>query len=94
MIKSFLYAAYCGMTASTIWSGESQVKGGFISVSGDGEVMAYYAMESDSFKNFLYEKCFVDYPSTDSGHGDYAKVYKENDEYYFHLNFQIKMNKN
>lgn len=93
MIKSFLYAGYCGMTASTIWKGDNQVKGGFISVNRDGEVMAYYAMESDSFKNFLYEKCFVDYPSTSSGHGDYAHVYKENNEYYFHLNFQIKMHK-
>ena len=93
MIKSFLYAGYCGMTASTIWQGDNQVKGGFISVNKDGEVMAYYAMESDSFKNFLYNKCFVDYPSTSPGHGDYAKVYKENNEYYFHLNFQIKMHK-
>ncbi len=94
MIKSFLYAAYCGMTASTIWNGDSRVKGGFISVNREGEVMAYYAMESDSFKTFLYDKCYVDYPSTDSGHGDYAKVYKENDEYHFNLNFQIKMHKN
>lgn len=93
MIKSFLYAGYCGMTASTIWDGESQTKGGFLSVNRHGEVMAYYAMESDAFKNFLYEKCFVDYPSTSSGHGDYAKIYKEDDEYYFHLNFQIKIHK-
>jgi hypothetical protein len=93
MIKSFLYAGYCGMTASTIWEGDSQVKGGFISVNKEGEVMAYYAMESDAFKNFLYNKCFVDYPSTSSGHGDYARVYKENNEYYFNLNFQIKMHK-
>lgn len=93
MIKSFLYAGFCGMTASTIWNGDSQVKGGFISVNKEGEVVAHYAMESDSFKNYLYEKCFVDYPSTSPGHGDYANVYKEHGEYYFNLNFQIKMRK-
>lgn len=93
MIKNFLYAGYCGMTASTIWNGGNQVKGGFISVNKDGEVMAYYAVESDSFKDFLYNKCHIDYPDTSSRHGDYAKVYKENGEYYFHLNFQIKMRK-
>ena len=93
MVKSFLYAGYCGMTASTIWHGDNQVKGGFISVNKDGEVMVYYAMESDAFKNFLYNKCFVDYPSTSPGHGDYAYVYREDNEFYFNLNFQIKMHK-
>lgn len=95
MIKSFLYAGYCGMTASTIWQGDNQVKGGFISVNKDGEVMVYYAMESDAFKNYLFNKCFVDYPSTEPGHGDYGKVYKdeESGEYFFNLNFQIKIHK-
>ena len=91
MVKAFLYAGYCGMTASTIWEGENQVKGGYISVNKNGEVIAYYALESDSFKNFLYEKCFVDYPDTSPSHGDYARVYKEGDAYYYNLNFQIKM---
>ena len=65
-----------GLTASTIWQGDNQVKCGFISVNKDGEVMVYYAMESDAFKFFLYNKYFVDYPSASSGHGDYTKVYK------------------
>ena len=91
MIKSFLYAGYCGMTASTLWKGDNQVKGGFISVNKNGEVMAYYAIESDAFKNYLYDRCFVDYPSTSPGHGDYGTVYKEGEQYYFNLNFQIKI---
>lgn len=90
MLKSFLYAAYCGMTASTLWNGVSQVNGGFIKVSKEGQVMAYYALESDSFKSYLFDNCYLEFPSTDEGHGNYGKVYKEDGEYYFRLNFQIR----
>lgn len=38
IIKSFMYAAYCGMTASTLWDGNGQVNGGFITVDEDGTV--------------------------------------------------------
>lgn len=90
MLKSFLYAAYCGMTASTLWDGNSQVNGGFIKVKRNGEVLAHYALESDAFKSYLYKNCYLEFPSTDEGHGFYAKVYKEGDKYYFRLNFQIR----
>ncbi len=91
MIKMFLYSAYCGMTASTLWDGRSNVKGGYITVKETGEVVANYALESESFKNFLFSHCYLDFPSTDQGHGDYGRVYKENGEYYFKLNFQIRI---
>ena len=91
MIKQFLYAAYCGMTAATLWNGSSRVKGGYITVKKNGDVVANYAMESDAFKNYLYEHCYMDYPSTDAGHGDYGKVYAKDGEYYFNLNFQIRI---
>lgn len=90
MIMSFLYAAYCGMTASTLWNGDSQVNGGFIRVSQDGEVLAFYALESAVFKSYLYDNCYLEFPSTREGHGNYAKVYKEDGDYYFRLNFQIR----
>ena len=91
MIKSFLYSAYCGMTASTLWDGKSSVKGGYITIKDTGEVVANYAIESEAFKNFLYTHCYLDFPSTDKGHGAYGEVYKENDEYYFKLNFQVRI---
>ena len=90
MFKSFVYAAYCGMTASTLWDGNSQVNGGFIKVSANGDVLAHYALESDAFKTYLFNNCYLEFPSTDENHGNYAKVYKENDEYFFRLNFQIR----
>ena len=90
MFKSFLYAAYCGLTASKLWNGSSQVNGGFIKVGSNGEVLAYYALESDSFKTYLYNNCYLEFPSTDEKHGNYARVYCEDGEYYFRLNFQIR----
>lgn len=90
MIKSFLYAAYCGMTASTLWDGKGEVNGGFITVTKDGDVIANYALESEAFKSYLFNNCYLEFPSTNSSHGDYARVYKEDGEYYFNLNFQIR----
>ena len=90
MIKSFLYAAYCGLTAGTLWDGKSQVNGGFIEVQKDGNVTASVALESDMFKSYLFKHCYFEWPSTSKKHGNYAYVYKENDEYYFRLNFQIR----
>lgn len=90
MVKSFLYAAYCGLTASTLWNGKGEVNGGFISVSGDGEVLAHYALESEGFKDYLYRNCYLEFPSTSEKHGDYGKIYEENGEYFFKLNFQVR----
>lgn len=90
MVKSFLYAAYCGMTASTLWNGKGQVNGGFITVDEDGAVVAHYALESEEFKAYLYNNCYLEFPATSKGHGDYAKIYEEDGCFYFHLNFQIR----
>lgn len=90
MIKSFIYATYCGMTAANLWDGRSEVNGGFIRVSETGEVLAFYAMESDSFKEYLFKHCVFETPSTDSSHGDYGDVVKVEGRYEYKLNFQIR----
>lgn len=90
MVKSFLFASYCGMTASTLWDGEGEVNGGFINVDENGKVLAHYAMESEEFKSYLFNNCYLEFPSTSEKHGDYAKVYEVDGEYYYHLNFQIR----
>lgn len=90
MVKNFLYAAYCGMTASTLWDGKSNVNGGFITVCNNGDVLAHYALESDAFKTYLYNYCYLEFPSTSPKHGNYGIVYKEGSRYFFRLNFQIR----
>ena len=92
MFKAFLYASYCKMTASTLWDGVGVVNGGFISVSEKGEVTCHYALESEEFKSFLYDSAYLDFPDTGPKHGDYASVYEVNGQYYFNLNFQIRLN--
>lgn len=90
MMKSFLYASYCGLTAGTLWDGKSQVNGGFIAVDEKGNVTANLALESEGFKSYLFKHCYFEWPATSEGHGNYAKVYREGNDYYFRLNFQIR----
>lgn len=90
MVKAFLYAAYCGMTASTFWDGRAEVNGGFITVDENGQVLAHYALESEAFKGYLYNNCYLEFPSTGKDHGDYAYVYEVDGDFYFNLNFQIR----
>lgn len=90
MMKSFLYASYCGLTAGTLWDGRSQVNGGFIAVDEYGKVTANLAIESEGFKSYLFKHCYFEWPATSEGHGNYAKVYKEKNEYFYRLNFQIR----
>ena len=90
MVKKFVHRAYCGLTASTPWDGEGKVNGGFITANADGQVLAHYALESQEFKNYLFKNCYLEFPSTAERHGNYAKVYNSDGEYYFNLNFQIR----
>ena len=90
MIKSFLYAAYCGMTASTLWDGTSQVNGEFISVEKNGGNLAHYALDSEKFKAHLFNNCYLEFPSAKEDYGDYARVYGQDGEFYFNLYFQIR----
>lgn len=91
MIKNFLYGTYCGLTAGTLWDGSSNVNGGFLTVGQSGDILAFYALESEVFKAYLYDHSYVDHPATSSGHGFYANVYKEGKDYFFRLNFQIRL---
>lgn len=90
MLKNFVYAAYCGLTATTPWDGRSDVNGGLIHVNSVGDIVAYYAMESDNFKNYLFNHCLIDYPDTKPSKGDYGYIYKNGNDYFFKLNFQIR----
>lgn len=88
-IKSLIYAMYCGMTASKPYLDLKKSEGGLIKTSKSGEVIGY--LDSEEFKDYLYNNCYFDYPSTDVHHGNYGKVYRGNDgKYYFNLNFQVR----
>lgn len=63
MFKAFLYATYCRMTASTLWDGKGVVNGGYIDVSKTGKITCHYALESDEFKDYLYNLAYLDFPA-------------------------------
>lgn len=90
MIKSFLYAAYCGLTADAPWDGKSNVNGGLITVGHAGKMVAFDALDDDASKSYLYNHCYIDFPSTERSHGNYGYVYQEDGRYYFDMNFQVR----
>jgi len=91
MLKNFLYASYCGMTASTPWDGRSNVNGGLITVQPDGRIVAFNALDGEVFKSYLFHHCCFDWPSTAPAHGNYGKIYYTGDlGWCFDLNFQVR----
>lgn len=89
-IRNFLFAAYCGLTASTYWNGKNDVNGGLVVVRNDGEVVAFTSLDGAEFRDYLYDNCSMDWPSTSRKHGNYGVVYKEDGLYKIALNFQIR----
>lgn len=55
-----------------------------------GDVLAFYALESEVFKDYLFRNCYFERPATSRKHGNYGTVYKENGEWFIRLNFQIR----
>ena len=90
-IKDFLYATFAGMTAGSPWDGREVVNGGYIVAKENGEVLAYHTRDGESFKAFLMNTTKIDRPDASERKGyPYAHVYKEGNDYFFDLNFQIR----
>lgn len=60
--KEFLFDAFAGMTASSIWNGRKRLTGGYIDVSRSGEMLYYRAISDDIFGNYLFENTYFDRP--------------------------------
>lgn len=60
--KDFLFASFAGLTASSIWNGRKRITGGYIDVSGTGEMLYYRAISDDIFGNYLFENTYFDRP--------------------------------
>ena len=61
-MKSFLFASFAGMTATSEWNGRKKLSGGYIDVDRDGEMLYYRAISDDIFENYLYKHTFIDRP--------------------------------
>lgn len=96
-MKDLLFEFACGMQSDTPWNTDTKIQGGYIFVTKEGDVMAYYASDQDSYKNWLVTGTKFDMPSTkrhQTVNGPCCGyIHKENDKYYYTLSLQVKFKK-
>ena len=87
-VGHLLYDMFTGMRMASVWSGRSNVTGGYICAKKDGDVVAYHTSIADEFRDFLVERLSFESPSCDRH--KYMKIEKEKGEYYINLNMQFR----
>ena len=86
--KKLLCAAALGMLPSKEWDGIDEANGGYLIVKVDGDILAYYLRNRNAFEDYLLRTTKLEAASTERH--DYAKIYKEDGQYYMNLNLQIR----
>lgn len=86
--KNLLRAVALGMVPSKPWSGIDEANGGYIIVRSDGEVLAYYIYNKDSFETYLLRHTKFERGST-TRH-QYASLYEKDNHIYINLNLAIR----
>lgn len=91
-MRQFLFASFCGLTATKKWDGRQKVNGGYIEVQKDGNIFYQKALSDESFTDYLIANTKFDGPSKSKEHGNYGYVYfdEEYNSYCIDLNFQIR----
>lgn len=89
LLKSFLYAAYCGMDAVTLWNGERKETPISLAMKKERKDMSFSAQDSFFVKSYLYDHCFLETPPKAEKQGNYGEIYQKDGAYYFCLNIQI-----
>lgn len=88
-MKRVLRASITGMMPSEHWDGSPVINNNLLLKQSNGSCIAF--LDKESLENFLFENCYIDTPSQ-SKHR-YGYVYKENNEWFIDLNFQIRLAK-
>lgn len=92
-LGDFLSAISFGFFPGKKWNGENVVNGGLLIVTDEGNVVVldliYY---ENAVRKYLINNTQLDSPSSTRYH--MLEVFKENDEYYFTLNLQIRYTRN
>ncbi|MFC4691545.1 HpaII family restriction endonuclease [Dokdonia genika] len=90
-IKRLLTDVALGMMPSKVWSGKYDATGGYLIVKENGDVLCYHIYNRNEFEDYLLNNTKLDTASS-SRHG-FGEIYKENNEFYFNLNLQIRFTK-
>ena len=87
-IKKLLCSSALGMVPATKWNGIDEANGGYIIVKNNGDILAYYIYNRNSFEDYLLNSTYLETAST--SRNNYATIYKKDNEYFINMNIQIR----
>lgn len=89
--KDFLKQSALGMQPKTPWKGTNEVTGGALIVQPDGQVVCLCTDKDADFRDYLYDNCRFETPSSGSGDGKLCALRKDLDgNYWIRLSLQIR----
>ncbi|MCI5743720.1 HpaII family restriction endonuclease [Phocaeicola faecicola] len=88
-IKEFLLALANGMRPAKMYNGTDSAIGGFLLVTGAGEVLCYQRAFRQTFADFLFYNSRLEKGSTEKD--KYGYLERENGVYYFKLNLKVSL---
>lgn len=90
-IIEFLEAVSFGMMPASKWDGNNEINGGMISVLYNGNVLCHHILyDNISLKNHLFNHTKLDSPDSKKNRHDYGYIFKQNGEFFFKLNLQVR----
>lgn len=89
-VKHFLTISALGMTATKTWQGKYDATGGYLVVKKDGEIVGYHIYNKNEFEDYLFYNTKFDTPDPKPEKWDFGRMYEQNGEFFFKLNFQIR----
>ncbi len=87
-LRDFVKATMLGIFPTREWDGELSAQGVFL-LKNDGDIVFYHTNQDKTLKQYFYEHCFFDTPS--STRHRFGLLYKENNQIFFKLNLQLRL---
>ncbi|NOT16308.1 MAG: HpaII family restriction endonuclease [Methylotenera sp.] len=87
-LRDFIKYTVFGIFPSSIWDGELSANGAIL-VKDDGELVFYHTNHEKTLKDYFYQHCFFDTPS--STRHRFGSLYKEGNKLHFKLNLQLRL---
>ena len=87
-LREYLTVSSLGMQPKKKWNGETDVDGGIIMLTAEGEVLAYFLFDPVRFKKYLWDVSYIETPSM--SRYDYGYCYEQDGEWYFDIVLQIR----
>lgn len=87
-IKRFLTDVALGLMPSKVWDGKYDATGGYLIVKENGDILCYHVYSRNKFEDYLFNNTKLETAS--SSRHEFGEIYKENEEFFFKLNLQIR----